>query len=67
VASQTAQLIIYGAIGRSFAVEAAASLELIPAAWTPLGLDTGPMTNTFRFLPAFPTPAARRFFRAEQQ
>ena len=47
-------LVVYGETNISFAVGTIPSLDILPAPWSPTGLSTGPMTNTFRIFPTFP-------------
>ena len=67
VAPQTAQFVFYGATNRSFSLETTSVLEVTPEPWSPSGLSTGPMTNTFRIFPSFPTMDEKRFYRAKQE
>ena len=62
-----ARLVLYGPLARSFRVESTNLLATAPAAWPPTTLSTGPMTNTFRIFPAFPTTEPKRFYRAKQE
>ena len=67
VGSSAARLIVYGQTNRSFQVESASRLEAPPAGWSPTGLRTGAMTNTFRIFPTFPATEPNRFYRVKQE
>ena len=66
ISKTNVQMVLYGALPKSFAVQTTTSFDGLPADWTPSGLATGPMTNSFRIFPAFTPTEEKRFYRGKE-
>ena len=65
VSKTNVQMVLYGALSKSFEVQTTNSFDRLPPAWSTWA-TTGAMTNSFRIFPPFTPSGPQRFYRGKE-